>query len=164
LFLLISDNPDHVIPTILSRCLPVRIPRISESHLRMNQEAMEENQAHFTLFRNWMRLCFSGNIIELIAFANETGKIGREKQKSLLLYGLRIAGTGSLVIHGVSELPGDQNEETTFISRFSPYLTDEKLPAFYDLLNIAIFHIERNAHTPTLFLDLSLKITALFKG
>jgi len=163
LFLLISDNPDHVISTILSRCLPVRIPRIPDSKLGTSHEEQEENQAHFSLFRNWMRLCFSGNVPELIAFANETGKTGREKQKSLLLYGLGVAGKGSLEIHGVHALPEDRNEEATFISRFSPYLTDEKLQVFYDLLNKAVFHIERNAHTPTLFLDLSLKITALFK-
>lgn len=193
LFLLISDNPDHVIPTILSRCLQVRIPRIPEQEIRdylvkkagcsaveavaasrtsggdirlaLNKiRQTEEDPSHFTAFRDWMRLCFAGNVPELIGFANETGKTGREKQKGLLLYGLRVAGIGSSLLHGVTTPADAGNPEATFISRFSPYLTPGKLPEFYDLLNSAIFHIERNAHTPTLFLDLSLKITSLFKG
>lgn len=164
LFLLVSDNPDHVIPTILSRCLPVRVPRIPESSIRNNLGKKEEDHLHFVTFRNWMRLCFTGNVSGMIGFANETGKIGRERQKSLLLYGLLVAGISSSLSYGVTAPVDDGSEETNFISRFSPYLTREKLPVFYDLFNTSIFHIERNAHTPTLFLDLSLKITTLFKG
>ncbi len=170
LFLLVSDNPDHVISTILSRCLPVRFPRIpdAEAHkfkaIKEESGTTEENQLHFVTFRNWMRFCFSGNVPEMIAFANETGKIGREKQKSLLFYGLHIASQVSLLTHDITTPQDDGAEETKFIGKFSPFLTQERLPAFYNLFNTAIFHIERNAHTPTLFLDMSLKITALFKG
>ena len=169
LFILVSDNPDHVIPTILSRCLPVRIPRSTGSplqdKLRRNREASnEEDQVNFEIFRKWMRICFAGNVAESVAFANETGRIGREKQKSLMHYGLQVAGQSSSLLHGVTSPGNDGSEETNFISRFSPYLTQERLPAFYELLNTAIFHIERNAHAPTLFLDLSLKISSLFKG
>ncbi|MBC8457394.1 MAG: DNA polymerase III subunit delta [Deltaproteobacteria bacterium] len=154
LFLLISENPDHVIPTILSRCLPVRIPRGTVS---------EEDQFHFETFRKWMRLCFTGNVSEIIGFATETGKIGRENQKSLLQYGLQVASRSSSLQHGIPRQAFGGEEEMDFISRFSPTLSRERLPAFYDLLNTSIFHIERNAHAPTLFLDLSLKITSLFK-
>jgi DNA polymerase-3 subunit delta' len=170
LFLLVSDNPDHVISTILSRCLPVRFPRIPDSEIGKykamtdDSSAAEENQFHFVTFRDWMRFCFAGNVPDMIAFANETGKIGREKQKSLLLYGLRVASQGSLLTHGITTPADKGSAETIFIGKFSPFLIEEKLPAFYTLFNTAIFHIERNAHTPTLFLDMSLKITALFKG
>ncbi|MBE0648586.1 MAG: hypothetical protein IH596_12490 [Bacteroidales bacterium] len=169
LFLLISDNPDHVISTILSRCFPVRIPRIPAAEMMKYMEGKEksvgeEDQVNFETFRNWMRLCFSGNVPEMIAFANETAKIGREKQKSLLNFGLRVASEGTLLNHGIAASLKREAEEANFISRFSPYLTQERIPAFYERFNSAIFHVERNAHAPTLFLDLSLKISTLFKG
>jgi len=169
LFLLVSDNPDHIIPTILSRCLPVRIPRAPGAGNREylpeeGSDNPEEEQFYFETFRKWMRICFTGNVPESVAFSNETGKIGREKQKSLLLYGLRIAGQSSSLLHMIPVPANLGREEKDFVNRFSPYLSGEKLPLFYELLNTAVFHIERNAHAPTLFLNLSLKITSLFKG
>jgi len=193
LFILISDNPDHVIATILSRCLPIRIPKIPEQEIKeylvgktgcslaeaqtvtrasygnikqaMHKlQQVEENHFLFDTFRNWMRLCFSRNIPELIGFASEASKIGREKQKSLLRYGLLVTGYSTSIRFGQSQFVTAEEEEMEFVQKFSPFLTAEKLPVFYDLLNKAIYHIERNAHAPTLFLDLSLKITGLIKG
>ncbi len=193
LFILVSDNPDHVIATILSRCLPIRIPKIPEQEIKnylvgktgcslaeaqtgsrtsygnikqaMHKlQQVEEDHFLFDTFRNWMRLCFSRNIPELIGFASEAGKIGREKQKSMLRYGLLVTGYSTSIRFGQSQFVTAEGEEMEFVQKFSPFLTAEKLPVFYDLLNKAIYHIERNAHAPTLFLDLSLKITGLIKG
>ena len=108
-----------------------------------------------------MRLCFSRNIPELIGFASETGKVGREKQKSLLRYGLEVTSNSTSIRFGQRQFVTVEGEELEFAQKFSPFLTPEKLPQFYDLLNIATYHIERNAHAPTLFLDLSMKITGL---
>ena len=160
LFILVSDNPDLVISTILSRCLPIRIPKTLRQKMR-KQEQGENDHFLFDTFRNWMRLCFARNIPELIGFTSETAKIGREKQKSLLRYGLQVTGDSTSIRFGQNPSVATQGEEIEFVKKFSPFLTEEKLPQFYDLFNTAIFHIERNAHAPTLFLDLSLKITSL---
>ena len=160
LFILVSDNPDLVIATILSRCLPIRIPKILKQETHKPQQ-VEEDQFLFDTFRNWMRLCFSRNIPELIGFTSETAKIGREKQKRLLRYGLQVTSYSTSLRYGQYQSVSAEGEEMEFVEKFSPFLTAEKLPKFYDLFNTAIFHIERNAHAPTLFLDLSLKITGL---
>ncbi|MFH1936639.1 MAG: hypothetical protein ABIK52_03645, partial [Bacteroidota bacterium] len=119
LFLLISENPDHVIPTILSRCLPVRIPRVPES---------EEDQSYFETFRKWMRLCFTGNVPEIIGFTNEIAKIGRENQKSLLQYGLQVASQSASLQQGITRKVTAGEEELDFVTRFSPTLFGERLP------------------------------------
>ena len=161
LFLLITDNPEQVIPTLVSRCLPVRIPRYRPAE---SPVLPEEDKLHFEMFRAWMRLCFSRNIPDLIGFATEAGKLGREKQKSLLRYGLSLSRNVLARRYGLTQGPVTGEEETEFISRFSPVLEEAKLLPFYNLLNSSVFHIERNAHAPTLFLDLSLKLTGLLKG
>jgi DNA polymerase-3 subunit delta' len=62
------------------------------------------------------------------------------------------------------QLPaGMAGEELVFIQGFAPQVTAGKLVEFNKLLNDAIYHVERNAHGPTLFLDLSLKIVRQFK-
>jgi len=127
-------------------------------------QQVEEDRFLFETFRNWMRSCYAGNVPEMIGFATEAGKIGREKQKSLLDFGLQVAGQSPLILYGIPRQTGPGDEEQAFVGKFSPYLSNERLPAFYELFNTAIFHIERNAHTPTLFLDLSLKISALIRG
>ncbi len=160
LFILVSDNPDLVIATILSRCLPIRIPNIQGQEKRKLQMG-EEDHYHFETFRNWMRLCFSRNVPELIGFASETGKIGREKQKSLLRYGLEVTCNSTSIRFGHNQFVTVEGEELDFAQKFSPFLTPDKLPRFYDLFNTATYHIERNAHAPTLFLDLSMNITGL---
>ncbi|MFH1160050.1 MAG: hypothetical protein V1733_03775 [bacterium] len=160
LFILVSDNPDQVIPTLVSRCLPVRIPKIQPEETRLTSK---EDQVLFETFRKWMRICFANNIPELIGFASDVGKIGREKQKSLLQYGLDLSGNALALRHGFFRGSASGGEESEFIKKFSPFLSETKLLPFYTLLNSSIYHIERNAHAPTLFLDLSLKFTGLLK-
>lgn len=158
LFLLISDDPDQVLPTIFSRCLPVRIP----PRRREGIETSEEQEANFELFRRWMLACHAARIADLISLASEIGKIGREKQKSLLHYGLQTAQRCSS--HSFTgALPTVPKSEQDFIVKFSRFFPAETLGRFHELFNPAIYHIERNAHAPTLFLDLSLNMVRYFQ-
>lgn len=159
LFLLISDNPDQIIKTILSRTLLVKIPSSVNQVVKRN----EEDLIYFDTFRQWMLLCHSGKITELIAFVGEIAKTGREKEKSLLLYGLQIFGFCASYHFGQVPRTISEGKELEFMKKFSGYIPLNKVGEFSDLFNTAIYHIERNAHSPTLFLDLSLKIVPLFK-
>jgi len=158
LFLLIADDPDQIIKTILSRTLMVRIPLPSGQLLIRSEETIQ----HFELFRRWMRACYGRNILELTVMASELSKPGREKQKDFLNYGLKIIGFCASLNYR-NHLPEEfKGEELKFIRGFSPYISHEVLTGFNELFNAAIFHVERNIHGPTLFLDLSLKIVRLF--
>ncbi len=159
LFILISDEPDQIIKTILSRTLMVKIPKSVDAQ-NINSE---DDTIHFAAFRQWMRTCYAGNIPELIKFTSEIAKTGREKQKSFLIYSLKTIGHCASMNY-LGKIPaGIEGEEFDFISKFSPFIKPESLISYNTLLNDAIFHIERNAHPGTLFLDLSLKIVRLFK-
>jgi len=159
LFLLISEDPDQIIKTILSRALMIRIPGLGDSDTAEGEDDIE----YFDQFRQWMRLCYSGNISELITFTSEISRGGREKQKGFLVYGLKILGLCmSLNYRENSGLPAE-GDKLTFIQKFAPYIHSAGISGFYDLFNSAVYHVERNAHIPTLFLDLSLKIVTLFK-
>jgi DNA polymerase-3 subunit delta' len=159
LFILVSEESDQIIKTILSRTLMVKIPKSTGSRTVKN----EDDPMHFITFRQWMRDCYGAKIPELIRFASEIAKPGREKQKSFLIYSLKTIGQCASVNY-LGQMPEmAEGEELKFFGDFSRFITPDNLPGFNTLLNDAIFHIERNAHPATLFLDLSLKIVRLFK-
>jgi DNA polymerase-3 subunit delta' len=159
LFILVSEEPDQIIKTILSRTLMVKIPKAASSRI-VNTE---EDSVYFLTFRQWMRDCYGGKVLELIRFAADISKTGREKQKSFLSYSLKTIGWCASYNY-LGQIPeGTEGEELKFITGFSPFITPDNLPGFHSLINDAIYHIERNAHPATLFLDLSLKIVRLFK-
>ena len=159
LFILIADNPDQIIKTIVSRTLLVKIPSSGVTR----DTAGDDDSSHFQLFRDWMRFCYAGKVTDLIGFSGEIAKAGRERQKSFLIYALGTIGLCAAANYG-RPLPVNNNpDENKFIRDFSPFIHNDNLFKFNTLLNEAIFHIERNAYPSILFLDLSLKFVRLFK-
>jgi DNA polymerase III subunit delta' len=156
LFLLISEDPDQIISTIRSRTLMVKIPENPTGLI-----ASAEN-SNFSTFRSWMRLCFSKDVIALVSWSNEISKIGRENQKGLLLYALSVIESCATITYGIEQEIQAKNEELKFITDFSRFVNPETVLSFTELFNDAIFHIERNVHAPTLFLDVSLQTIRLF--
>ena len=160
LFLLISEDPDQIINTIASRCLMVRVPP-DRNVIQAEDDTGEK--LYFKTFADWMRLCYSRKVPELISFSSDMAKTGREKQKAFLQYGLHILALCPGVIYGQAGRAGTGPEESRFLGNFAPIIDSAGLAGFHDLFNTAIYHVERNAYAPALFLDLSLKIVRLFQ-
>ena len=192
LFILISENQERIINTILSRTQILKIPKIankvlieslksntdySESEIirvvkiaNGNYKATlrflkhsEEEEYNFITFRNWMRLCFSNNIIETNEFVNNIARIGRERQKSFFTYSLRIIRECLMLNYSPTYQLHFEGEEETFVRKFSPYVNNISGPALSEEFNKALFHIERNANPSILFFDLSLTVIKLLK-
>ena len=119
LFLLVAEEPDKVIPTILSRCQLVKVPSFSsrdiEKYLinRFNIDvekasdlskvsngnitrAIElcENEnsslANLERFKGLMRFAWKRDIISIINWAEEISTTGREAQKNFITFSMRI--------------------------------------------------------------------------
>jgi DNA polymerase-3 subunit delta' len=191
LFILISENHEQVISTILSRTQIIKVPRIQNKdlmHALMHQYELSPKKAneiirvvegnyieasllagtpaddiHFNLLRDWMRLCYRDSVTELIEWVEKFSKAGREKQKSFLLNAIRVFRESMLINAGEQELIKAEGEELKFASDFSPFINSNNTIQIIQEFNEAIFHIERNAHPKILFLDLSLKMTELIK-
>jgi DNA polymerase III subunit delta' len=191
LFILITEDPEQIISTILSRTLLVKIPRVSQKeisehlvkkykasgqeadiiarqangNLKLAEQKFQrqgEDVANFTLFRDWMRLCFKKDIIGLVSFSADLSKIGRENQKNLLHYALQIVQSCGRLEYTQDRLVLSAGEEMEFIQKISPYINSSNLTSFHELFNTALYHIERNAYPNTLFMDVSLNILQLF--
>lgn len=191
LFLLICEDHEQVISTIISRTQIIKIPRISEKdmvHALIEKHKLSPKRAHdisrmvegnyieakrmaddnqddfnFITLRDWMRICYKDNIPEMIKRADEIGRIGREKQKDFLLNTIRLLRESILISSGAKDLIKIDGEEQKFASGFAPFIHPKNAENIINEFNDAVFHIERNANARILFLDLSLKIAELIK-
>jgi DNA polymerase-3 subunit delta' len=191
LFLLICENHEQVINTILSRTQIIKIPRISDKELthaltqthelspkRANEivriaEGNYQTATSLTidlsgdenneLLMNWMRLCYKEAVVNLIEWVEKFSRSGREKQKSFLLNAIRVFRESILAGAGQTELMKSEGEERKFAVSFSPFINFNNSIQIIQECNDAIFHVERNANPKILFLDLSLKMAELIK-
>jgi DNA polymerase III subunit delta' len=119
LFLLVSEEPDKVIPTILSRCQMIKIPpfgtsdieeylvqsfkadqgkaagiaRISGGNISRAAELCEDEDSsreNLVRFVSLMRFAWKRDIISLISWSEEIALTGREPQKNFISFSLRV--------------------------------------------------------------------------
>ncbi|MBU1012672.1 MAG: DNA polymerase III subunit delta [Bacteroidetes bacterium] len=193
LFILISENQDQIISTILSRTQMVKIPKIKDVDLLKALMAENEHEPdeiqrvvdlsegnyknalfylqsteiekiNFLKFKEWMRYCYAGDLVKLTSFVNEFGKLGRERQKSFFLYALQIARSCILVNFDQNELVKLDKEELSWLtSGFAPFINVANINEFTKEFNEGHYAIERNANPTILLMDISLKATKLLK-
>jgi DNA polymerase-3 subunit delta' len=119
LFLLVSDDFDKVIPTILSRCQLIKIPAFTndeiKSYLRSTHGTTESKSTDIARvangnilraielclndessailldsFRRLMRFAWKRDILSIIEWSEEMASTGREAQKNYILFSLRL--------------------------------------------------------------------------
>lgn len=119
LFLLVSEEPDKVIPTILSRCQLVKIPsftandiemylhdrfgltgekaadisRVSNGNINRAIELCENEESsimNLERFKSLMRFAWKRDVISLVSWSEEIASTGREAQKNFISFSLRL--------------------------------------------------------------------------
>lgn len=128
----------------------------------LNETSLENE--FFVQFRNWLRLCFAPKDYKsLFAFNQEISRLGREKQKSFLQYGISIVHYCIMMNVNNYDAVKLVGEEFDFVKKFSPFINEANQDKIYELLNEAIYHVERNAHGGIIFTDLSFKLVNLLR-
>ena len=192
IFLLIAEDQDQLLATIKSRTALVKIPALDTAAIEtalQQRFGCDPKQAHdaamisegdwltacqsfkdfedhkffFTTFQQWMRLCFRAAYSEIIDFSANVKGIGREKQKELLDYGLRIIRNSLLFNNNLAEIVMLPDDEKTFNSKFSPFVNPANLAQIVELFEEAIRQIERNGNAQIIFTDVSFKMIGLLK-
>ncbi len=191
-FILIAEDAEELLATIKSRTALVKIPAININEVEnalVERLGCDARQAHdaavisegnwlnachfvqesedrkffFTTFQQWMRLCFRAAYPELIDFSANIKTLGREKQKELLDYGLRIVRNALLFNNNLAEIVMLPDEEKSFNSKFAPFINPANLAEIAELLDEAIRHIERNGNAQIIFTDVGFNMVGLLK-
>jgi len=185
LFLLVAESQDQILTTILSRTQLVKVNRLKEQEVkdflintgldegRAKQIAYisdgniqkaqsligEEVNTHLDLLKTWMNACVTDKGLNIIDFIEtRIAKLGRESQKSFLLYAINMMREALLLKENLTQLVFLPEVEKDFAQKFSSRYEYAQMEAVVAEFEKASYHIERNANPKILFLDVSLQI------
>ncbi len=193
LFILIAENHDMILPTILSRVQTTRLtaPTSQQSFtfLQNHFEGLAENDLYDAIynsegnlekafeylqnrdemlmisafFRNWMRTCFALKGREVSAMATEFSGFGREKQKYILAESGRKFINTFHIGQKIKEITFYNPDDEKFFGKFAAYIHQGNFDFFQQKIEEAIMHIERNVSAKIVFTDLSFDIGRMFR-
>ena len=191
-FLMVSENFEKLLPTIISRMQIVKTKLFSTEDIaaflqkgkgvtkekslaiaiisngdinkaiNLSQSEINENNP-LKEFQKWMQICYKVNLLELGNWTDNIAKKGRENQKEFLQYSLKII-RACLVSNANSEsLLKLEEEEENFVNNFAPFIHGENSISIFERIEKSIYGIERNANPKIIFYELSLQIIRLLK-
>ena len=192
IFLLVSEAPEMILPTILSRTQRMNVRKIDEpaidrvlqskygiqpadslsiAHLANGNfikaletiHLNEENQLFFDLFVSLMRLSYQRKIREMKLWSEQVAGMGRERQKNFLEYCQRMIRENFIFNLHQRDLTYMTINEQNFASRFAPFVNERNVMGIMDELSEAQLHIEQNVNAKMVFFDFSLKMIVLLK-
>jgi DNA polymerase-3 subunit delta' len=187
LFLLVTQNMEKLLQTIISRCQILKLPLFEDDDIfeyLITHRQAEENKAreiarlangsmrkaifllnhtegnHFERYTQWLRLCYAKKYKELIIWTDDTAALGRENIKNMLSYGIDIFHHILMYKSGNEALVKLVKKEYEFVENFSKFIEIHKIEPLITLLNDAHNHIEKNGNPKIVLFDTSLKLSA----
>lgn len=185
LFILVAENDEQILPTILSRCQLIRIPMLENRDveealvnrakatpetarqiagicegnyreaLQLLQHADEDWQS---LLREWLNATLKGGPMAQVKFVEEVSKLGREKQKQFLRYFNHLLEQSIRIkVLGADQVMLGDNEKD-FAQRLNKIASVSQQQAIIEELDRAAYYVERNANAKMLFQALTIKL------
>ena len=188
IYILVSYQPERLLPTILSRVQGIRVRGASvsevETYLTTHQMAKAEaaheialacqgnyafaidaaskgiGSSYHTRFANWMRKCFAGRYEELGPLAEDFASLGREGQKAYLSYGLSILRQVLMAQMGIEA----DSTKDTFVSKFSTTLSPDAIEPMAQQLDKLAAMVQRNIAPKLAFFATSTKLHGIMRA
>jgi len=191
-FLMVSENPDLLLPTILSRTQKIRVPKIDDESMfnaisdyfgleaKKAQEIVrlsggnylealhflqtqEEEKENFQRFVSLMRLCYSRKVVDILDWVDQNASLGRENLKTFLQYASGMIRENFMMNLKMDNIVYLTEEEKTFSEKFSSFINKNNANRIYNQFNKAYRDIQMNAHIKTILLDLSIQLMKLLR-
>ena len=189
LFFIVTNNHQKLISTIRSRVQLFKVKRFSDEdmkeYLSLSKNVSESevdqaiylsdgdlNKAEKYLYAStsedlekikvWMRSCYTQNFQEINSQVEWFNSLSKIKKRTFLIYSLKLMREA--LVSGIDEsLSKISDGEMSFISKFRTTLDSDDFEEIIIFLDESIRFLDRNANPKILFLDLSIKISNLFK-
>ena len=185
-FLLVSNSPEKLLSTIVSRTQRISFSALAESEVAealMSTRGLQEEDAKtiahscagnymsalsqvtnsvdealfFDMFVLLMRQSYARNIKELSAWSEQVAKWGREQQKSFLAYCQRLVRENFVYNFGLPELNYMSATEADFAVRFARFINERNVIGITEELAKAQRDIEQNVNPKMVFYEFALK-------
>lgn len=186
LFILVAENEDMILPTILSRTQLVKIPVLKridiEAALELKAGAAVEKAIQIatlaegnyrealhllqdtdddwqTVLREWLNMIVKRNNTLQVKWIEDMARQGREKQKQFLQYFNHLLEL-AIRTGAINSAHQQQNagNEYDFAIRLNKLCSIHQQEAIINELNKASYYIERNANGKMLFHALTIKL------
>ena len=186
IFLLVSERPDLLLPTIISRTQEVAVPRLTVEDLmpmaagdeqqRRNMarlaagdliemrrlaggEEDEVRRESFDLFCRLMRLSYNDKHLELIDWADEVATLTREQQRSMLRHAARLLRESYMLHAGLGEISYLWGEEAAFCNKFAPFIGNQNIEFLIGEIEQAMRQVSQNGNPRIIFTHFALAVS-----
>ena len=191
IFLLVSENPTILLPTITSRLQKVQINDFSledmitffkKENLGIESVKKLRNLAgadlgkmiqligdniqevdFFDHFSSWMRLIYKIDVANISQWVDSISLRGRRQQKLFLSYAIKMTRECLIFNFAHNSLLKLNENEFSFVSKFAPFIHEDNSIIIVEELEKAINAISRNANAKILFFELSLQMIKFLK-
>jgi len=191
LFILVAENEDLILPTILSRCQLIKLnildtedisealmkrgnveaetaqqtAAIAQGNYREALQALQNASEDWqSLLREWLNVTLKNGPSAQVKWIDEINKIGREKQKQFLLYFIHLLQQSIRIRFAGDKPVSIADTERDFAARLNKIASPNHQQAIIEELNKAVYYVERNANAKMLFHALTIKLYHIIKN
>lgn len=190
LFIMASDSPRDILPTIYSRVQRISLKRLPDetvagyltSHFDISHDdAMaaahiaegnviraidalkqsKETALYFDMFVRLMRLAYQRNVKDLKDWGDELAALGRDRAAGFYSYAMRLLRENFVYNFNMPEITYMTGQEQQFSSRFARFINENNIEKMMEVFQKARTDIMGNANAKIVSLDVSLKTIML---
>ncbi len=192
MFVMVSDNPGAILPTIYSRLQRVKVPRYSESEVasyltgRCGIDAVaadnisrlsdgdlnraielisvdDVSRQWLDMFASLMRLAYQRKVRELKSWSADVAALGREQAIRFISYCQRLVRENLILNINVDGLNSLTAAEADFCRKFSPFINERNVIRIVSLFDTAIADISANTNSKIVMFDVAVRMCMLIK-
>lgn len=184
--LLVAEDGDRLLPTILSRTQIKKITAIEQEALipLLKSKGLSDDEATSMFLRlngHWgdiqkeiasgdgvnilreqfiklMRVCYKKNVLEMMDAADEYGSLPRAAQIALLEYSLNMIRQSLMKNYTGDMLFQASAAEADFLKNFARFITGNNVIDFMNLFSESIHQIRRNCNSRVMFTRLTFQV------
>jgi len=189
--ILVAENTDFILPTILSRVQQINVPAIKKedikSYLSQNYSLSEDlldfainygkgslpetiksietskNQhQYFLWFTQLMRFNYANKMLDVINLTDEILSKDKSQLQNFLSYSIRYIRDNFMLNQQQDNLVFLIEEEQEFADKFSNFITENNIEKIYTTFNNALININRNANVKIQMQILSIELVRAF--
>ncbi len=191
-FILVSNKPDEMISTILSRTQQLKIPALSQEQIEKHlinkfeislEEAhgaakvangnliygeeqvqmSEENEFFFDRFIQMMRHSYGRKVGDLLKWVEEMSRHPREMQRNFLNYAINMIRENYIMNFKQTDIVYLTPKQMEWSKKFSPFINDKNAMTIAEDFSLADSHIGQNGNSKVVLFDLGLKLIISIK-
>lgn len=184
ILILVAASEENILPTILSRCQLIKVPRLTNQEIEaalISKGQLEKEKAatiasmsdgnyrealhllqqsdtdYLRQIREWLNAILKNGPVAQVKWVDETSKMGREPQKQFLKYFNHLLEQSIRLKVLGTHLPLDPDLKD-FALRINKIASVGQMEAIIQEIDKATYYIERNANSKILFMALGIKL------